>query len=311
MSFYIKNKINQKLFNVERKIESCLERLICGHSLVFIVAQLSSAYVKKIVEHSYGKNIPVIFSVVGAIDSQRLLEAGQTDWLEKVSTYIHESDANAGRLNRLKNYRYFTIDHGAFYEQDLLRIPFAGGDMRRFLVLSRLSPEKGVEQIIKYFLDVRSAEDTLFIAGSGALEDELRCRYKENRAVKFLGFIKSSNVSGLLASIDCLIIPSPQEAGPNVGIEAMCAGKIIISTKVGAMPERLCKTLNRFWYEYDNFDSFRSAFREVKALHSSEAKKISISLRNAYVKEYSKSNTQEKYQKVVTSALTRREASTS
>lgn len=292
---YVNNFISKKYFDYQLKISNVLNELIPKYNLVFICAQLSSNLMSSIISIAKHNDIKVIFRTTGTIPLN-----SNFSFLKNTDLFLHHSKANAVRL---PDCNYEVIDQCAYIETKLLNIPNSNLLVNNFLVLSRLSHEKGVEQIIDYFLKVRTEQDYLYLAGNGSMEENLRKKFKDFDYIKILGFISVKDLSCLYQSIDCMIIPSPEESGPLVGIESMAAAKIIISTKVGAMSERLEETLNDFWYDYNNFESFKKAFLKVKELKSNEILTISDNLRAKYLNNYSIAVISEKYLNIVKQLL--------
>ena len=104
-------------------------------------------------------------------------------------------------------------------------------------------------------------------------------------------------------NIECAIIPAYTEAGPLVGIDAMAAGKVILSTKVGAMPDRLAGTKNDFWFSPEERESFKCQFERIKGLATSEVFEIGEKNRNTYIERYSKEVVSDQYFDSVTGVL--------
>lgn len=292
-SSYVNNAIAKRFFDYNKKVKTILDSLVNDYDAVFICAQLSSELVGEVIRIANGKNKKVLFRTTGTITFSDYA------FIDLVDCFIHHSVINANKIEKVKNHKYVIVDQCAYNELNLLKIPASNKEICKFLVLSRLSPEKGVEELIDFFLRVCSENDILFIAGNGILESDLKIKFEESKNIKFLGFVNSSNVSDLFGVIDCLIIPSPEESGPLVGIESMCAGKIIISTRVGAMQERMIGTLNDYWFGYNNFESFKKVFFDIKILNSLQIKKTSESLREKYKKEYSIHEIGRKYLNIV------------
>lgn len=286
-SFFAKNYISKHYLDYKKKIKEQLELLIPKYDLIFICSQLSSNYIDDIVKITNSNNIKVILRTTGTINYIKY------SYLKNIDCFVHHSNSNASKLILKSNFEI--IDQCAFNETDLLKVQISKNEIKNFLVLSRLSPEKGIEQAIEYFLKCNDKTSKLYIAGSGELENYLKNTYKDQTAIVFLGFIDSNNFQDLFNKIDCLIIPSCEESGPLVGIEAMCAGKIIISTRVGAMSERLNKTLNNFWYDFNNFNSFEKTFVKVKSLKTNEIEIISKNLRTHYLENYALKIIENKY----------------
>ncbi len=292
---YVKNAFARKFLNYDKKVEIVLKELISDYDAVFIVAQLSSGLINNIIKLAKEKNKKVLFRTTGTIT------VSDYNFIDLVDCFIHHSYNNARKIENIN--KFVVIDQCANNELELLDIPLSNREVCNFLILSRLSHEKGVEEIIDMFLRVGSEKDILFIAGNGTLEKYLRTKYKKSNNVKFLGFLDGSKLSNLFKLIDCLIIPSPEESGPLVGIESMCAGKIIISTRVGAMKERMQGTSNDYWFDYNEYESFEKVFSEVKDLNEAQIKKVSIELREKYRKEYSIDKISNSYLKIVEEVL--------
>ncbi|RYJ50880.1 glycosyltransferase family 1 protein [Flavobacterium petrolei] len=296
---YVNSAIAKRFLSYDKKTRIILENLITDYDAIFVVAQLSSGLVSDAIKIAKRKNKKVLFRTTGTITFSDF------DFINSVDYFIHHSINNSSRLeeNKNHNHNYTIIDQCAYNEIDLFEIPTSDKKIFKFLILSRLSPEKGVQEIIDFFLRVCSENDILFIAGNGVLERDLKIKFKDLKNIKFLGFVKSSDLSALFEIIDCLIIPSPEESGPLVGIEAMCAGKIIISTKVGAMQERMIGSLNDYWFDNNNFESFRKVFFDVKKLNVMQIKKTSVSLKEKYKMEYSIHEISKKYLNIVDKVL--------
>lgn len=110
-----------------------------------------------------------------------------------------------------------------------------------FIVVGRLSPEKGVDLFLPAVRDVidTTGEDVrAYIVGDGPERERLKQLNRrlnlENRVV-FTGFTPLPGDYMRLA--DCLVLPSRSEGIPNVVLEAMALEKMVIATKVGGVPE--------------------------------------------------------------------------
>lgn len=294
---YANNNIAKQKFQYNKKVVFTIEKLVKQYDVIFICAQLSSTLMSEIVDFARQNNKKILFRTTGTINE------GNFNYIENVDLFIHHSQANAANLEKFKKHNYSIVDQCGFNEKDLLNVFPHKNNIRNFLILGRLSPEKGVEELISFFLQVCSESDTLYIAGNGPLEDYLRDKYKEFNNIKFKGFVDREHLSDLFNLVDCLIICSPEESGPLVGVEAMAAGKIIISTKVGAMDERLNNTLNQFWFDYNDLESFKRTFQSIKVLDNHEINSISKSLREKYLKEFSLEEIKKKYLAIVNESL--------
>ena len=103
----------------------------------------------------------------------------------------------------------------------------------RFIYLGRFAKHKGVIHTIQAFskLVKKFPDSVLYIAGSGKREGEILECIKENnlrKNVRFLGWI--TDTPGVLAETDVFILPSKEKGQPFALLEAMAAGKIIITS---------------------------------------------------------------------------------
>jgi glycosyltransferase involved in cell wall biosynthesis len=276
-SSYANNNVAKRYFNYEKRTAIILEDVISKYDLVFICAQFSSNYIDNIVSFSKKHHVKIIFRTTGHIKHTDF------NYLKDVNLFIHHSLNNARRLE-FENFD--VIDQCSFMENELLSLVNVNTGSR-FLLLGRLSAEKGFEEVIDFFIKCKKPDDKLTIVGEGQLKEKLEQKYSGFAEIQFLGYLKADVLWSIFEKTDCLIIPSFEESGPLVGVEAMAAGKIIISTKVGAMPERLENTLNDFWFDINDFYSFEREFNRFKKLDNVTSNAISQSLRNEYKKAYS------------------------
>ncbi len=106
--------------------------------------------------------------------------------------------------------------------------------------MSRLVPQKGHQYLIEAIPHVRMGhkEIVVLIAGEGGFRGELEERVRAlglEGAVRFLG--RQDNVAELLNITDIVVIPSLAEGFSLTCLEAMVAGRPVIATKVGGVPE--------------------------------------------------------------------------
>lgn len=296
--FYVNNPIAKRFFNYKEKVEKRLIELVDNFDGFIINAQLQSEYCSFLIDEISKQDKKVIFRTTGTIKKEHFYES-----LNKVDWFIHHSMNNCNRLN-LSKHNYTIIDQCSFIEDKLLKIPFTQ-NTTTFLLLGRLSKEKGVDKIIQWF-DAYGSQDKLFVVGDGALKEVLMRQYSSNSNILFFGQIEVNNLDEIFKQIDCLLISSYEESGPLVGVEAMAAGKIIISTKVGAMMERLESTLNHFFYDIESSDleDFSKQYQFIKRLSSEAIEAISKSLRDQYIKHHSEAEIKKKYKTTINSIFT-------
>ena len=295
---YASNTYSKKL-GYRKQTISALSAIISKSDLVVICAQISSAYVKEIVEFAHKFGIPVVLRT-----SSKISESDQShkDWLEKVSLFIHHSESNASRLAFLQNYNYEIIDQCTFREEEMLKIKQAG-QFKNLLFIGRLSPEKGISELINAFK--KYGQDlNLTVIGDGPLNMEIKELSASAENIKLLGYKTQDEVLEYIKASDTIIISSLKESGPLVGLEAMASARVIISTKVGAMPYRLKNTMNQFWFNIEEPSSLELTFDRLRRLTEMEISKIAIKNREVYLSNYRKNTLEILYKKSIFSLLT-------
>lgn len=110
------------------------------------------------------------------------------------------------------------------------------GDLPYFLYAGRLEPVKGVDSLVRAFLDVRGAE--LLVAGDGAEEASLKRIAGHAPHIRFLGRIPTQEVMRLCEGARALVVPSAgYETFGMVGAEAMSRGTAVVVRDLGPLPE--------------------------------------------------------------------------
>ena len=109
-------------------------------------------------------------------------------------------------------------------------------------IVGRLDPIKGHEVLISALSKLTNSNllYTCLIVGDGELMPSLRKLTKDlgvSEHVRFLGF--RNDISEILSITDIMVISSYSEGCPLTLLEGMAAGKAIVSTAVGGIPEML------------------------------------------------------------------------
>jgi glycosyltransferase involved in cell wall biosynthesis len=114
----------------------------------------------------------------------------------------------------------------------------APGAERLVLVPAVLRMGKGHEVLLDAMpaLLARVPTTRVLIVGGGEREPELRARARHlGEAVRFLG--PREDVPHLLGACDLVVLPSLSEALPTALMEAAAAGRPVVATRVGGVPE--------------------------------------------------------------------------
>lgn len=110
-----------------------------------------------------------------------------------------------------------------------------------FLMLGRLGSRKGVYDLINAveMTVKKNPKLTVYIAGDGEIEKvrDLVTKKRLEQHILVPGWIDGDTKLKYLKKVSTLILPSYHEGLPVAVLEGMAAGKAIISTTVGAIPE--------------------------------------------------------------------------
>ncbi len=98
------------------------------------------------------------------------------------------------------------------------------------LAVGRLHPQKGYDVLLRALADLAGA--VVAVAGDGPLEAELRAAAPQ---VRWLG--RRDDVADLLAAADVVVLPSVWEARSLTAQEALRAGRPLVATAVGGLPD--------------------------------------------------------------------------
>jgi len=244
----VANEITKsRLVNIEKIRLQYLERLIGDCNVLILCSHLTGSYMKEAIQIASQHKIPIIFRVTGHIQPQFLTTENKI-WLSLVNCFIHHSDSNKNQVVKyLNDSNHVVIDQNAYNEKRFLDIPAIQTKITRFFTISRLHKLKGVDLVIQAFIKSTIPDKMLYIYGDGPELSNLKAQAKGYDNIVFYGDIAFEDIHQAYADNHCLIISSALEAGPYTGVEAMAAGRSIISTRVGAMESRLTAAYPHFY----------------------------------------------------------------
>lgn len=191
------------------------------------------------------KKVKYIVTLHGSYEVSTVSQRVVNEWAKYVNAWIYLHDKNLGLIPRKKGNTYHIPN-----SMPLTKVyDFSRSlDLERAVILtlaSRALPEKGWEQAI---LAVIKANDMLtkrankkinlelHLAGVGYEVIRLKNIYGGHENIKFLGFV--SDIHELFCQTDIVLLPTfyPGESMPTVLIQALQAGRPIISTGVASIP---------------------------------------------------------------------------
>ncbi len=130
-------------------------------------------------------------------------------------------------------------------ELALLRKEIGLSKEKMLLYVGRLEPRKGIETLLSSFALIKQViEVTLVIVGSGSQVSSRNLATKlgiEDRII-LLGYVDNLKLRKLFAACDLFVLPSLLEGFGLVALEARAAGKYVVASCVGGIPEAVPQT---------------------------------------------------------------------
>lgn len=293
--FLVDNKLSRKFFNLPKLKNKLLKNEIKNTDAILYCGTLHLHALNEMIRCCNQLNKPIVLRTTGKIKS---INNTFKTIIPIVDVTLVHSMQNSTLLKEYHPKNITVIDQTSLQEDNLLALPIEKKDHLTYGYLGRFSKEKGIIELLKVF---NTLEKKLIIAGSGPLRNEMNPLLSKN--ITLLNTISPERISDYFKKIDVLIIPSYEEAGPLVGIEALAAGKIILSTKVGAMEDRLENTENSFWFNINEEHTLINLIKLLSLMSPDQIKEIRNKNRMHYIKNYSVSKISKNYVEVFNKLL--------
>lgn len=175
---------------------------------------------------------------------------------------------------------YTDVQHFARTPADRALVRRFAHFAKKVLVVSRLEPEKHVALALHAFVRAASRDACLIIVGSGSQRAALDRAVRDLKVHDRVFFETPGDIAPYFKLADVVLVPSHFEGYGLVIIEALAAGKPVISTDVGiareagaiiAQPERFAEALREWFasghrtarlkeYPYESFDQYVQAY---------------------------------------------------
>jgi glycosyltransferase involved in cell wall biosynthesis len=131
-----------------------------------------------------------------------------------------------------------------------------------FLFVGRLTEAKGVALLLDAWARREPSQDRLVIAGDGDLRPRVEACERADPSIKFVGPVTPSEVRELMDNAAVVVVPSVcNEAFGLTVAEAFAAGRSVLGTRVGALPELVSSKTG--WVSEPNVFSLAAAFDSV------------------------------------------------
>lgn len=231
------------------------------------------------------------------------------DKIISVSKFTQEQIIQTYKIDQSKiEVVYNGIDNSGFTfsEQDLEKIKLTYGMRKKPIILfvGRIDdPRKGLDVLIKAFkLILKEIDSQLVIVGKGnhTIYKNLVDPIKDK--IVFTGYIDDNTLKKIYSICDVYVCPSRLEGFGLTILEALAAGKPVIATNVGAIPELIHEGINGILVQKD--DTFAMASAIIYFLKNPVILKRNNFLNNNFNKEFTWHSTAKKHERIYETMVT-------
>jgi teichuronic acid biosynthesis glycosyltransferase TuaC len=193
---------------------------------------------------------PVIsWQIKKAVSGSKFTTTVSKDLANKIIELGVDSNKIKTILNGV-NFSLFQI-RNKIEARSLLSLPLEG---KIILFVGRLSEEKGINILLRAYDRFQKEGITnvhVFLIGEGPLRENLENEIYEKKLlnITFLGQRTPEDISLWLGASDLLCLPSLREGSPNVITEALSAGRPVVASNVGGIPELIKNDINGLLFE--------------------------------------------------------------
>ena len=130
-----------------------------------------------------------------------------------------------------------------------------------YCYVGRLSTEKGIENLLSVAAQLPY---TLYVAGTGPLDEKLRKQYATNKNIIFTGHLSAQEVVSLVTNATAMVIPSIwYENNPLSVIESLCMGTPVIGARMGGIPELIQTPESGLLFDCHNTDELKQCIEKM------------------------------------------------
>lgn len=250
--FFSQIKISYNIIQLRKDVDTWIFFIGASNFLLsMLVAKLFKKNVILMLAGSINEDLRKDFHGVSLIFQDFLLEFGRLI-SDRIIVYSNNIINEMGIKRYIKKIRLGSehfIDGTIFKKSVSL-------DNRKNIIgyIGRFSEEKGVlnliESISLFNLKYGSKIDfQFFLIGDGILKSKIVRFIKNNsieKKISFIGWVDHVELPRYLNQIKILVLPSYTEGLPNIMLEAMACGTLILATSVGSIPDIIHDGKNGF-----------------------------------------------------------------
>ncbi|MGB9464880.1 MAG: glycosyltransferase [Candidatus Acidiferrum sp.] len=137
------------------------------------------------------------------------------------------------------------------------------------LFCAKLQPWKRPGDLLRAFAEAKLSNALLVIAGEGPLRKELETQAADlgiEQRIRFFGFVNQSQLPGVYAAADLMVLPSEYEPFAVVVNEAMCCGcPVAASDHVGAARDLVAPVRKEFVFRCGDVAALAALLKDALA----------------------------------------------
>lgn len=195
---------------------------------------ISKIVKKKVIIHIHGAEFNIFYEKECSLKRQRIIKK-----------IINSADKIIVLSEEWKNYfskivnknKIIVLNNSVFVPNNFIKKI----DTKKFLFLGEISKRKGIYDLLEVFSDVIKFDKDvqLLIGGDGEVikVKKFIMKNKLEKNIKLLGWLSNSEKNKYLKKCSFSVLPSYAEGMPMSILEAMAYKNIVISTRVGGIPE--------------------------------------------------------------------------
>lgn len=136
----------------------------------------------------------------------------------------------------------------------------------KFMFVGRPVPEKGIDDLYNALDELGDYQWSLSVVG--LFQSDWIHNFKENhpftfKRTRWIGSVRNSSIIPLMRSHDAVIVPSRYDNFCNVALEAMAAGRPVIGSKCGGIPDLIEHGNTGFLFEPRNVGALAQCLRNL------------------------------------------------
>lgn len=141
-------------------------------------------------------------------------------------------------------------------------------NVRLFAYIGRITPIKGVYELVEAFVLADIPDTKLLIVGAPSDTDEF-CYFEKiksisNTNILYWGYADHKSLNRLYCAADCIVAPSIcQEAALLIALEASICNRPLITTNMGGIPEYIDKNAILIEYNDDFTENLIKALKDM------------------------------------------------